>query len=204
MKQLIYIGGWDCFRNDDDFSDALKNLRTYEPFKESTSWKSWLQQQLVGSYEIATPIMPNRFNARYKFRKIWFEKILPHLNNEDLVMIWYSLGGIFLAKYLSENTLPWEKKIAQLHLVAAVFDESDRYSQKSYLADFAFDSARLKHLEQQVDKIYLYHSKDDPSVPFSHVEKFKQYLPHAIVNTFEDRGHFFQTEFPELLANILK
>lgn len=94
------------------------------------------------------------------------------------------------------------KHIAQLHLVAACFDESDMPIQESYLADFLFDPAELSHLEKQVDKIFLYHSKDDPLVYFSHLQRFKDHLPKASVNVFEDRGHFWQPEFPELLANI--
>jgi hypothetical protein len=116
------------------------------------------------------------------------------------VMIGYSLWCIFLAKYLSENTFP--KKIDQLHFVAPVFDESDLPEWENYLADFTFNPAGLKNLEKQVDRIFLYHSHDDPMVPFSHVEKFKTYLPKAKVFVFEDRGHFRQEEFPELLANI--
>jgi pimeloyl-ACP methyl ester carboxylesterase len=60
----------------------------------------------------------------------------------------------------------------------------------------------LKNVEKWVDKIFLYHSKDDPVVPFSHLAKFKAHLPKAEVSVFEDRAHFSQSEFPELLANI--
>jgi predicted alpha/beta hydrolase family esterase len=94
------------------------------------------------------------------------------------------------------------KHIAQLHLVAACFDETDMPEQESYLADFTFDPVGLPNLEKQVDKIFLYHSKDDPVVYFSHVQKFKDHLPKAKVTVFEDRGHFRQAEFPELLENI--
>jgi hypothetical protein len=109
---------------------------------------------------------------------------------------------MFLAKYLSENTFP--KRIAQLHLVAGVFDESNLPEGENDLVDFVFDPAGLQNLDKQVDKIFLYHSKDDPVVPFSHVEKYKSCLPKAQVFVFKDRGHFQQPEFPELLENILK
>jgi hypothetical protein len=91
MKQLIYIGGGDCFRTEEDFSNALKNLRTYEPFKERKKRQDRLRSNVSKEYEIANPTMPNKFNARYNHRKIWFEKIFPYLNNESLVMIGYSL-----------------------------------------------------------------------------------------------------------------
>lgn len=145
--------------------------------------------------------MPNRFNARYKLWQIRFEKILPYLNNEELVLIGYSMGGIFLAKYLSEKTFP--KTITQLHLVAPVFGEFDLPPHDDYLADFVFEPTALKNLIPQVEKIFLYGSKDDPLVPFSHIQKYKEYLPQAQFEVFEDRGHFRQPEFPEVLENIL-
>ncbi|MCX6825513.1 MAG: hypothetical protein NTY80_04830 [candidate division SR1 bacterium] len=202
MKQLIYIGGGEVFRNEDDYCDALQNNWTYDPFGEQKNRKNWIANKLKDEYQVFLPDMPNRFNAKYKFWKIRFEKIFPYLNDDSLIMIGRSLGGIFLAKYLSENTfsLSGGKKISQLHLVAACFDEKDM----SYLGDFLFDPTNLKRLEQQVEKIFLYHSKDDPIVPFSHVEKFKKYLPDAVLNVFENRGHFSQAEFSELLESIKK
>lgn len=199
MKQLIYIWGWDCFRNEDDMCEALKAW-PYQPFQETPSWKQYLKSELADEYEMAMPTMPNAFDARYIYRKIWFERILPALNAEPLVVVGYSLWGIFLAKYLSENVFP--KKIAQLHLVAAVLDESDLPEGDDYIADFGFDPVGLEKLTHQVDKIFLYHSKDDPIVPISHMQRFHHYLPQAIINVFEDRGHFWQPEFPELLQNI--
>lgn len=204
MKQIIHVHGWDCFRTEDDFCKALES-RDYEPFKEKKRWRTRLGKQLADKYQMFAPDMPCSQNAGYRSWKIWFEKIFPFLNDEELVLTGSSLWSTFLAKYLSENTfpLPGGKKISQLHLAAGVFDESDLPAGEDYLRDFTFDPAWLKNLEQQVDKIFLYHSKDDPMVPFAHVEKFKSYLPNAELVVFEDRGHFAQSEFPELLANIV-
>ena len=38
-------------------------------------------------YEFFRPEMPNKYNANYKARKIWFEKIYPNFKNEDLQII---------------------------------------------------------------------------------------------------------------------
>lgn len=204
MKQIIHIHGWDCYRNEEDFCKSIE-AKIYEPFKERKRRINRLREKLAGEYEMFAPDMPLYQNATYKPWKIWFEKIFPFLNGEELIITGSSLWVTFLAKYLSENKfpLPIGKKINQLHLIAWVFDRTD-LDEEDYLADFIFDPTQLKHLEQQVDKIFLYHSKDDPSVPFSHVEKFKFYLPNAILTTFDDRWHFFnQSEFPEVLQNII-
>lgn len=146
--------------------------------------------------------MPNKNMASYKAWKIWFEKIFPYLNDEDLVLVWHSLWAMFLIKYLWENTFP--KKIKQLHLVSSVFDESDMDDDEKYSWDFAYDPQIIHHIENQVEEIFLYHSTDDDIVPYAHTQKIKAYLPKAKVITLTDRGHFFgQLEFPELLENII-
>lgn len=199
MKQLIFIGWGDAHRTEDDFAEALKN-RHYEPFTEDKKRSNRLISNLKDRYQIEKPVMPNRFNAKYRLRKIRFERILPYINDEDLVLIGYSMGGIFLAKYLSENTFP--KKIQQLHLVAPVSGNLTR--PEEYIADFEFDPEWLKNLIPQVEKIFLYGSTDDPLVPFTHIEQYHEYLPQAKFTAFSDRGHFRQAEFPEVLENILQ
>ncbi|MDP3962697.1 MAG: hypothetical protein Q8Q03_02425 [bacterium] len=52
--------------------------------------------------------------------------------------------------------------------------------------------------------MYLYRSKDDPVVPFSALDKFKEALPQAHTRIFENRKHINQEEFPELVEDIIK
>ena len=59
----------------------------------------------------------------------------------------------------------------------------------------------IKFLEKQCEYIYLYHSKDDAIVPFTHAEKLSRAISKAKLEVFETRGHFFQPAFPELLDN---
>ena len=51
-----------------------------------------------------------RTNARYEEWKIWFERMIPFLN-DNVILVGHSLGGIFFVKYLSENLLPIKSKI---------------------------------------------------------------------------------------------
>ena len=201
MKQFIYIGGWNRFP---DIESLCKDLekRDYNPFEEKKRRSDWLKVQLVWDYQMIKPDMPNRDMASYRVWKIWFEKIFPYLNEEDLVLIGHSLWWNFLMKYLGENTFP--KKIKQLHLVAAVVDGSDRPANKQYLWDFAFEANTIANIENKAENIFIYHSTDDPVVPYSHSQKIKAYLPNAKLMTFTDRGHFSLPEFPELLENIRK
>lgn len=138
--------------------------------------------------------MPNAQNARYFEWKLWFEKYIPLLNDE-VILIGHSFGGSFLAKYLSEESFP--KKIRATFIIAAPYD---RDSEREVVEFVLPESLAL--LESQGGKIHLYHSKDDPVVDFSELQKYIDALPEATVKTFEDRGHFNQETFPEIVEDI--
>lgn len=195
-KQVIVIHGGDTFSSYGEYLDDLKNktVDSLHYFK-SKDWKDFLQEELGEGYEVIRPKMPNKQNAKYVEWKIWFEKILPLLNDE-IILIGHSLGAIFLPKYLSENSI--SKKVLGTFLVSAPFDSQDADYE---LADFTL-SSDLSGIEQQGGKIFLYHSKDDPAVRFADLAKYQRVLPGAEAKTFEVRGHFTQEEFPEIVRDI--
>jgi predicted alpha/beta hydrolase family esterase len=197
MKQIIIIHWWDRFADNEQFYEALKKWE-YNPFQKQKKWRDWLEEQLKEEYQVFLPEMPCKHNADYVAWKIWFEKHFEFLNNEDLILIWYSLGWNFLAKYLAENIFP--KQIKQLHLVAPSFDQEGFIVWDIW--NFSFDPNILKNLSIQVEEIFLYQSEDDPLVPFSQSQKYLQYLPQIKFFKFQDKGHFFVSEFPELLDAI--
>ena len=193
-KQIIVIHGGDTF---DTYEEALQFIKDYQIDFEKFStdkegWKKNLRKHLP-EYQIIYLSMPNSLNAKFIEWKIWFEKFFPHLE-DNVILLAHSLGGIFLTKYLSENKFP--KEIKAVFLVAAVFDED---SGRNSLASFTLPAK----LELQTDKIFLYHSKDDPIVPFSALGKYQAHFPSAEVRVFEDRGHFNLEDFPEIVADIV-
>lgn len=202
MKKIIYIHWWTVFPDNDTFCKVLEK-RDYSPYQqEKKKRKDRLANELKSDYEFFRPDMPNKYNANYKAWKIWFEKSFQYFNDEDLVLIWHSLWWMFLIKYIWENW--FSKKIKQLHLVSAVFDESDMDEDEKYSWDFAYSPDIISNLEKYCDQIFIYHSTDDDIVPYSHAQKIKSYLPNAKLITFKDRWHFFKEEtFPEILENIL-
>ncbi len=195
-KQVVVIHGGDTF---DSYEDYLTFLNAFEVDKESLflkGWKSSLQAELGEDYEVLLLQMPNKFNAKYLEWKIWFEKYIPFFNQE-LILVGHSLGGIFLAKYLAENTL--DKTIKAVFLIAAPFNNVDTYS----LADFGLPSS-LELIQKQVEHIFIFQSQDDPVVPFSELAKYQAELSSAQARVFTDKGHFNQESFPELVDVILK
>lgn len=196
-KQVVVIHGGECFDNYEDYLNYLKNseIKSLDQILEKKGWKIKLQERLGDEYETIFPRLPNSFNAKYVEWKIWFDKIVPLLNPE-IILVGNSLGGIFLIKYLSENNS--SKKIVGLHLVATPYDAEGT---NDSLADFVL-SNDLKNVENQATEIFFYQSKDDTSVPLLNVEKYRAVFPKAKILIFEDRGHFRQEEFPELVENI--
>ena len=179
------------------YEEYLAHLKSCEISLEKLkgeNWKDNLAKDLP-DFEVLYPRMPNSKNARYAEWEIWFEKLF-HLLESDVTLVGHSLGGIFLAKYLSENDFP--KKISSLHLVAAPY--GDKVLDES-LVDFAL-SKNVEEIQDKVDKIFIYQSEDDPLVSLTHAENYNQDLPGAELIVFKDRGHFQQDHFPELVENI--
>lgn len=197
-RQVLVIRGGTTFNTYKEYLSFLKRARiSLDDFRGHRDWKDNLQKMLGPKYDVLLPTMPNKKNARYEEWKIWFERIIPFLN-EEIVLVGHSMGGIFLAKYLSENILP--RKIRATILVAAPFDDT---GSKETLGSFRLKNS-LKKLTGQSKEIFLIQSKDDPSVPFGEFEKYKKALPEAKTLIFKNRGHFRQETFPEIVKLIQK
>ncbi len=200
-RQIVVIHGGEVFNSYEDYLKYLKNYPVdLNRLIKRPRWKNYLQDDLGDSWEVFSPQMPNFRNAKYLEWKIWFEKILPHLQ-DGVVLIGQSLGGIFLAKYLSEND--FSVKISATYLVAAPFDSKARDDIDYTLGDFELPES-LEKFQAQSEKIFIYHSKDDSLVPFSDLEKYSRALPKAEKVIFYDRGHFIQEHFPEIVEEIRK
>lgn len=197
MKQIIIIWWWWCFLTKEAFYNALKT-REYNPFEKSKNRRERLTEQTEKTYQTIIPTMPCKQNADYIAWKIWFERHFEFFNNEDIILIGHSQWAVFLTKWLSENQFP--KQVKQLHLVSWVFDDNDL--DEETIGNFIFDPSNLNNIESQVNHIFIYHSKDDDIVPFRHGEELAKHLPSGNFLIFENRGHFREYNFPELLENI--
>ena len=195
-QQVVIIGGGTTFDTNEDFIFFLKNKEIkLDRLKWHKEWKDSLAEELGKTFEVLIPKMPNITNARYEQWKIWFERIIQLLN-DGVILVGHSLGGIFLAKFFSENSI--SKIIKATILVASPFDDKNLGES---LGSFKL-TKKLLNLSKNGGKIFLIQSKDDPTVPFKHVKKYQKALPGSQVMVFTDRGHFKQETFPELVALI--
>lgn len=194
-KQIVVIHGGNTFDTYEEYLDHLKNYELNFDRLKAEGWKETIDEKLGEGFEVISPEMPNSANAKYSEWKIIFDKLILFLE-DTFVFIGHSLGGLFLAKYLSENS--FSKKILATYLIAAPYDDKDS---EDSLGDFVLP-ATLEKLEKQGGRIFVYHSEDDPIVPFIDIEKYTKALPKAEKNIFKTKGHFMQEEFPELIESI--
>ncbi len=199
QNQIIFIRWWEVFDTKEQFFEYLQK-REYNPYKKEKSWRDWIAWALSDNFEVFEPQMPNKQWADYEAWKVWFEKLFPYLWEWKIILLGHSLWGVFLMKYLSENQFP--KPIHQLHFVSPTFDNS--WLKWETIGNFKPDREKLKNIEKLSDKIFLYQSKDDESVPWSHAQEYRKYISFTQYFEFEDRGHFRQPAFPELLDTIYK
>jgi len=151
-----------------------------------------LKEDMGEYFEVFMPEMPNKDFADYTEWKIMFEKVFPFLD-WDVILLWHSLWATFLCKFLEENTFPvWIKKI--LLISWAIRDD-----EQEKLWNFNFFLNNFKRYEREV---CFYHSKDDFVVDFSHLQEYRNILRNSEYKIFENRGHFIDETFPEIIKDI--
>jgi predicted alpha/beta hydrolase family esterase len=191
MQQILFLHGGDSFSSRGAYLSSLNaRILDYERLKYHPRWREWIATQLPYD-DVLTPTMPNSDNAQYEEWVIYFEKIIPLLKG-DFTIVGHSLGAMFLAKYLHSQTLP--RKARKVILVAGRYGSSPHEDTGS----FTVNSAR--GVEKSAHSVHLFHSVDDPVVPYEDMERFQSDIIGAQTHSFTTRGHFVDTTFPEMLV----
>lgn len=191
-RQIVYVHGGTTFPSHEEYLSFLHTKTvTLDRLRPSRDWKSNLQETLGTSFDVFAPHMPNGTNAVYAEWELWFSRILPLLT-DGVVLIGHSLGGVFLVRYLSEHEPP--VRITATLLVAAPFRDSDLgESLGEFLPPKDFGNFR-----DRAGRVFLYHSTDDPVVPYTHLNLYARELPNATVRICENMGHCNTSAFPQL------
>jgi predicted alpha/beta hydrolase family esterase len=194
--QIFMIHGGMTFKNQKDYLHYLKTKEIN--LKKRANWAAdYLDRELGKDFEIIRPRMPLQDNAKYSDWKIYFERFIPYLR-DNVILIGGSLGGIFLAKYLSENKFP--KKILSTYIVCPPFDNT--ITGEDLVGGFELKSD-LSLIEKNTKNLYLMFSEDDDCVPVSHAEKYRNKLKTAKIIIYKSKnGHFNVPKFPEIVRMI--
>ncbi|MEK7635589.1 MAG: alpha/beta hydrolase [Patescibacteria group bacterium] len=196
--QIFIIHGGMTFKNKKDYLHFLKTRKI--SIKKKIGWYDvYLDEKLGKNFEIIRPRMPKQDDAKYNDWKIYFERHISYLRN-NVILIGGSLGGIFLAKYLSEHKFP--KKILSTYLICPPFDNA--LPGEDLVGGFKLKSD-LSLLEKNSKNLYLLFSKDDDVVPISHAKKYEKKLKNAKIIIYKSKnGHFNIPKFPEIINMIKK
>jgi predicted alpha/beta hydrolase family esterase len=160
----------------------------------SSDFVAWLIAQLGAEYDIKHPLMPSPDNPDYEPWERQLEIELKDVQG-DVVIIGHSLGGSVIVKYLATHQV--NCTVAGLYLCAAPFWGKDDWQYEP----FTLSSDFVTHLPP-IGSVHLYHSKDDPFVPYRHAEFYRDVLPGAVLHTIEGDNHLFDTGNEQLLEDI--
>lgn len=189
MKTAIIIHG---------MPSKVEYLKPENSSPSNSHWLPWLQKQLIiNGILTQTPEMPTPYEPRYEEWKKVFEQFDV---DENTVLVGHSCGGGFLVRYLSENKV----KVRKVILVAPWIDPN--HEERELVADF-FDFEISPTLNEPLEGITVFISKDDDDYILESVNILENNLKEFRVQRFEDKGHFVfrdmgTNEFPELLAEI--
>jgi len=195
MKQVVVIRGGTTFNQYEDYIESLRTKSVQiDRIAYAPGWKESLQAKLGQDYLVLIPSMPNTANAKYTEWKMYFDRVAEVLE-DDCILVGHSMGGIFLAKYLSECKFP--RRIAATILVAAPFDDDSEED----LGDFKI-STLSELFTEQAGRVIVFGAHDDPVISPSDFDRYRDALPHADIQEVSAPDHYVRPEFPELVEAI--
>lgn len=154
-----------------------------------------LQAELGPAYQVHYPRMRDEESPEYTDWKAHVTSELATLNGE-VTLVGHSVGGSVLIKYLSEQ--PVEKPIDCLILLAAPYWGADDF--------WKWDAAQLPEDAAaklaSIPRIFIYHSRDDATVPFGHLALYAARLPRATIREVDQRGHQFANDLADVAEDI--
>jgi predicted alpha/beta hydrolase family esterase len=153
----------------------------------------YLGRELGDGYRVVAPEMPDAVNPRYEPWREAIERELAALDDPVLV-VGHSLGGSVLLKLLAEGRV--DRPMGGLFLASVPWWGPDGWDYDEFAVPDDVGS-RLPAVP-----IFLYHSEDDPEVPFEHVRLHADRLPGATVRPIRGSQHSFLDGLPELVADI--
>ena len=155
-----------------------------------------LGRALGTSYRVRFPAMPDEGDPDYAR---WKPRIADELASlaDGSLLAGHSLGASFLLKFLSEERI--EHRRSAVFLLATPYWGGDGWRYEGYERVALADGAAAKLASWP---LFLYHGRDDKTVPFSHLALYAKALPHAITRALDGRGHQFDNDLSEVAADI--
>ena len=178
-KQILFIhgGGEGSYNEDKALVDYLKGV-------------------LDSQYVLRFPKFDGLENIDYEAWKNQARSEVNKVKDGDVIVA-HSLGGAALLKYLSEES--HAPSVSGLFLIATPYKVKDgEWGTDDFAVEVDFSSSL-----PAIQKIFMYHSKDDEWVPVAHLNLWAEKIPHSIVRQTDGQGHSFtNVDFVELVRDI--
>jgi uncharacterized protein len=158
---------------------------------------AYLRTALEAAYDVRYPRMPNENDPDYEQ---WKGRIKEELDGMQgaVILVGHSVGASFLLKYISEEEI--KKTITGLFLIATPYWGGDGWRYEGY-EHIALPRNFASKLPRGTP-IFLYHSRDDKTVPFAHLNLYAKKIPHAAIRAFDGRGHQLKNDLSEVVGDI--
>lgn len=145
-------------------------------------------------FRIIHPLMPSPDKPNYK---AWCSRLREELSplKGELILIGHSLGGSVLLKFLSEEEI--QSSVAGFYMVSAPYWGVGGWNAEEFILKKDF----IKSLPP-LGAIQIYHSKNDPHVPFAHAGFYAKALPDSVLHAIPGEDHAFQKGLPQIVKDL--
>jgi len=156
-----------------------------------------LRRTLGPRFEVRYPAMPNEDDAPYEQWRQQIEQELADVPG-PVVLVGHSVGASVLMKWLSEGKD--KRALSGVFLVACPFWGGDGWRDEGY-EELALPPRFAAGLPTRTP-VYLYHCRDDATVPFDHLALYALALPQATVRAFDEGGHQLNDDLSAVARDI--
>lgn len=174
-KQILFIHGAGGYEEDEKLVESLRD-------------------ELGAAYNVRYPKMPGGDATAYDPWKNQLAEELAKFDGE-VVIAGHSLGASVALQYLSEEESITE--ITGVFLLAPPYWGVEDWDVDEFKrpSDFA---AKLP----ENTPMFFYYTRDDETVPLSHLAMYQEKLPQASYREFATGGHQFTDDIPEIAKDI--
>ena len=158
-----------------------------------TGWLPYVERELSAlGIQVANTQFPDSMLARKKY---WLPFIKELGADEDTILIGHSSGAVAAMRFAETNP------ILGSVLVGACHTDLGEWSEKA--SEYYDDPWDWEAIKANQKWIVQFHSTDDPFIPIEEARFVHEHLG-TDYHEYSDKGHFQQTEFPEVLEVLKK
>jgi predicted alpha/beta hydrolase family esterase len=155
-----------------------------------------LRSHLGADYVVRYPRMPNEEDPDYE---VWKNVIADELAamGSGAILVGHSIGGSAIIRAVVDGI---GGSLAGVFLLAAPFWYDHEF--------WRWDQVKLPpYAAERIPKgvpVFLYHSRQDESIPFAHAEMYARALPQATVRPLDGRNHQLDDDLTEVAREIVR